>query len=172
MIETPDHEQLRGELPAAALEILDAEELQRVLVHVKDCPECARRLEEYRETAARLALELPPRGMDRDRSRAVRARLLSRVAREGALRKQSSQWSALVQWTGWLVAAGIAGVLLVHHSIHRPVDYGWLVAGALLVVLVVLSFYLRAQRRRASVLKERLERLERQGTVRDREIDP
>jgi len=53
----------------------------------------------------------------------------------------------------------MAGVLLVHHSVHRPVAYGWLVAGALALVLLALGVYVRIQRARVRALEERLRSL-------------
>lgn len=172
MTETSSHDELRDQLAEVALETLEGEELQRVLLHTRECPECARRLDEYREVVSRLAMQLPARSMNPDRSSALRARLVGRTLRGAAHPGFSSRRPAFIQWTGWLVAAGIAGVLLIHHAVHRPLDYGWLVAGALLVALASLATYVRTQRRRATVLEERLRALEQQGTLRDDELEP
>lgn len=55
-----------------------------------------------------------------------------------------------------MVAAGLAGILLVHHSVHRPLDHGWLVAGLLVMVLLAVGIYARMQRRRVVELQDRL----------------
>lgn len=168
------HQELRDLLPAAALDILDSEEHQRVQAHLLQCPECMRLINEYREASAALPLLLPNQPLDPARSAALRTRLLARAssmpptdtgeakpfpghAEESPEPSWSERW---VPWSGWLVAAGLAGVLMVHHSVHRPIDYGWLVAGLLMFGLIVLAGYAWRQRARASTLRERLSRLE------------
>jgi hypothetical protein len=47
-----------------------------------------------------------------------------------------------------MVAAGLAGILLVHYSVHRPLDNGWLAAAFLGVVLLVVRVYAWVQRNR------------------------
>lgn len=49
---------------------------------------------------------------------------------------------------GWLVAAGMASLLLTHHSFHRPLDLGWLAASALGVVALVLGYQVYSLRKR------------------------
>jgi hypothetical protein len=56
---------------------------------------------------------------------------------------------------GWMVAAGLAGLLLVHHSVHRPVDYGWLIAGILTLLVLALAVYALKQRARLTALRNR-----------------
>lgn len=138
-------------LPAAALEILEPAELELVVAHLRDCQECATLLQEYREVTAALALQLPLRPLDQLRSRALRGRLLARTA--GTTRGRALR---LDRWIGWAVAAGLAGILLVHHSVHRTLDYGWLAAGILTLVLVGVGVYARTQQRRASALRKEL----------------
>jgi hypothetical protein len=50
----------------------------------------------------------------------------------------------------------MAGVLVVHHAIHRPVAYGWLAAGVLVLLLLALMLYTRAQKERIMALEQRL----------------
>ncbi|MBA3893643.1 MAG: hypothetical protein H0X69_08100 [Gemmatimonadales bacterium] len=171
-------------LPAAALKILSAADLQQVLAHTRDCAECAQLLEEYRELAATLASLVPHRPLDPDRAALLRARLVARVQgnppRAGAdsqratvIPRSSARSFAVHHWTGWGVAAALAGVLVLHHSIHRPVGYGWLAAGVLAVVTVAFGVYARVQRGRVSTLRDRLAGLERTTTLRDDEgLDP
>jgi hypothetical protein len=180
----PSHEELQEMLSAAALEILDGPELDTVLQHVRHCEECTRLLGEYEEVAGTLPLLLPDQPLQPDRSDAVRARLLARARVDrtpGARRNRpttgrphlrasrSDRWTG---WMGWMVAAGLAGVLLVHHSIHRPINYGWLVAGLLTVLVIGFGIYARLQWTRAAALEDRLAALERRGTLRDTEIEP
>jgi hypothetical protein len=167
-----NHEEVQEMLPAAALEILDAGELERVLTHIRDCPECAQLLQEYREAVAIIALELPVKPLASSRSAALRRRLMARVRSDSRTRGGARLISGMDRWIGWAVAAGIAGVLLVHHSVHRTVDYGWLVAGALTILLVAIGVYARAQQRRTSALRDRLAELERKTARGDSATKP
>jgi anti-sigma factor RsiW len=159
----PNHEEIQELLPAAALEMLDGEELHRVLAHISACPECARLLEDYRAAAGALSLQPPAYPRDAGRAADLRASLLARARRErpGSLSGSRRSVSSVYRWSGWLVAASLASVLLVHHSIHRTLDYGWLVAGVLTFVLVAVGVYAIVQRNRAAALRERLSALER-----------
>lgn len=157
----PNHEAMQEMLAGAALDTLDGTELERVLAHARACEECAGLLEEYRAVTAGLAIQLPPRELDAERSRALKARLLTRAARNSPA-KASRAASIGTRWGGWLVAASLAGVLLVHHSIHRTLDYGWLAAGVLTVLLVAIGVYAGVQRSRAAALQDRLATMERQ----------
>lgn len=150
------HEEMQEMLPAAALDMLEGAELERLQAHLPGCSSCVELLGQYRDAAASLALLVPAGTMDPARLAAIRTRLMSRVwagrdmKRAGAL--------GLDRWLGWMVAAGLAGILLVHHSVHRTVDYGWLLAGVLTFVLVGLGVYARKQRRRVEELQQRLGR--------------
>jgi len=158
---TLSHDQVEQLLPAAALEILEGDELLEVAAHVQQCARCAALLESYREVVAGLATRLPEQEFPSDRSARVRDRLLARVAGGSAAgarlispRHRSTGWVA--RWGGWAVAAGMAGVLVVHHAVHRPVAYGWLVAGVLVLLLLALMLYSRAQKERIMALEQRL----------------
>jgi anti-sigma factor RsiW len=154
MSSVPGHAEIQERLPAAALAILEAAEMEQVRAHVRECPECAALLEDYRAAAATLALQLPRTDMDAVRSDALRARLLARAkATPNQVTRKAS--SMIYQWSGWMVAAGLAGILLVHHSVHRPLDYGWLAAAFLGVVLLAVGIYARVQRRRVTELEGR-----------------
>ena len=150
---TPDHAEVQELLPDAAVEMLDPAEAERVLAHVRNCEECAGLLREYRDAAAVLALQLPARPMSDKRTSAVRSRLLARAGADRAIPTTRKASSMIYQWSGWMVAAGLAGILLVHHSIHRPLDHGWLVAAALGVVVLALGVYGWVQRGRVAELE-------------------
>jgi len=161
MSATLSHDQVEQLLPAAALEILEGDELLEVTAHVQQCARCAGLLESYRDVVAGLATGLPEQEFPSDRSARVRDRLLARVAGGSAAgaglispRHRSTGWVG--RWGGWAVAAGMAGVLVVHHAVHRPVAYGWLVAGVLVLLLVALMLYNRAQKERIMALEQRL----------------
>ncbi|MEP7227134.1 MAG: hypothetical protein ABI785_07220 [Gemmatimonadales bacterium] len=159
-----EHEELQDMLPAAALEILEEAELQRVLAHARACAECARLLEEYGQVTAGLSLQLPQAGqLDSGRSAVLRARLLAKARgdRRGVLPGPHQATTLIYRWSGWMVAAGLTSVLLVHHSIHRPLDYGWLATGALLAILIAVGIYAHVQRARAAALRDRVAALER-----------
>ncbi|HEX7336892.1 MAG TPA: hypothetical protein VF252_06765 [Gemmatimonadales bacterium] len=159
MSPVPSHEELHEMLPAAALEILEPTQMELVAAHRRECAECDALLRDYREVAASLALQLPLQQLDPARDRAVRARL---AARAGSLRgpgtRAPGRPSGYDRWIGWAVAAGLAGILMVHHSVHRSVNYGWLVAGVLMLVLLGVGLYARTQQRRASELRKEVER--------------
>ncbi len=157
------HEELEEMLPAAALDILEPTELEQVLAYARDHPECAKLLQEYRDAAARLSLGLPRRRLDPVRAGALRSSLMARAAgRTGGRVDGRTEGPALGlrigQWMGWAVAAGLASILLVHHSVHRSLDYGWLAAGILVVVLMGLAIYARGQRRRVVELEKKTRR--------------
>lgn len=162
----PSHEELLEMLPAAALEILDSADLQRVLAHARDCSECTGLLSEYREAAAALALALPLHQPDPERSAALRSRLLARARqhRHGGPGKSKVAVSLADRWSGWLVAAALSGLLVTHHAIHRPLAYGWLAAGVLTMALVALAVYARIQRGRRAELEDRVAALEQERT--------
>jgi hypothetical protein len=155
MSSVPDHAEIQEQLPAAALTMLDATEMEQVRAHVRECADCATLLGQYRHAASALALQLPPAPMDPSRSDALRARLLARAkATPNTVTRKAG--SMIYQWSGWMVAAGLAGILLVHHSVHRPLDHGWLVAGLLVMVLLGVGIYAWVQRRRVVELQDSL----------------
>ena len=155
MSSVPGHAEIQEQLPAAALAILEPAEMEQVRDHVRECPECARLLEEYRAAATVMSLQLPPVPMDVPRNDLLRARLLAR-AKAAPNKVTRKAGSMIYQWSGWMVAAGLAGILLVHHSIHRPLDHGWLAAAFLGVVLLAVGTYAWVQRRRVAELQDRV----------------
>ena len=148
-----EHTESADLLAAASLGTLTGVELQRVMDHVRHCPECAQLLGEYQDIVASLAVHLPPQPMAVNRSLRLRTRLLQRA--------RSRPRVVFERWAGWMVAAGLAGVLLMHHAVHRPLDYGWLVAGILTVALVGFIIYARVQRARISALQDEIQGLNR-----------
>jgi hypothetical protein len=158
-----NHDEMQEMLPAAALEILDPAELELVMAHAGTCSECAGLLRDYRDAAAALSLVLPQPQLDPSRSAAIRERLLTRARAAGPHISGARRFQA-DRWSGWLVAASLAGVLLIHHGIHQPLAYGWLAAGVLTILLLAVVVYARIQRSRATALRDRLASLERETT--------
>jgi len=166
MTETLTHHQIEQLLPAAALEILESQEQARIIAHARECADCARLLDSYREVVAGMAATHPEQPLVPARSARLRARLLARTQERSSSRpavvsaagsRRTTFSAAAAQWAGWAVAAALAGVLLVHHSIHRPVAYGWLAAGALVLVVIALAVYARIQQARLAALRRQLE---------------
>ena len=147
-----DHEEVSELLAAAALEILEGSERLRVYEHVRECAACRRMLDQYNELVVDLGLLQPSPAADPDRSARLRARLLARASADAMAAHPRngpgtarSRWAAAVRdrWSGWLVAASLVGVLLMHHGFHRPLNHGWIVAGALAIACVALLAYAR-----------------------------
>jgi cell division septum initiation protein DivIVA len=51
---------VRDLLPEFALDVLDEGEVREIEQHIESCPGCRREADEFRESAARIALSLPP----------------------------------------------------------------------------------------------------------------
>ncbi|HXY29481.1 MAG TPA: anti-sigma factor [Gemmatimonadaceae bacterium] len=80
MMREIDHAEARELLALDALDALSPEDRASLEAHVRGCDECTRERASLGETAALLALALPPSAMDADRSARVRARLMARAA--------------------------------------------------------------------------------------------
>jgi hypothetical protein len=169
MNQPSQHREWAELLPAAALDLLDDDELHRVEAHTRECTECSRLLQDYRDAAASIGMGLPSDPLDPDRSQLMRAELLARAGslepRLKSGRRPRARFIAgrVPAWSGWAVAAGLAGVLLVHHGFHRPVAYGWVVAGVLAIILVGVGVYALAQRARVAELEGSSESDERES---------
>jgi Putative zinc-finger len=162
------HQELENLLPAAALDILEPSDAERVLRHVRSCSGCSLLLHEYREAAGSVGLALPERPLSDESRAAIQERLMARVRggapevglpagtigpSDGRSYKRRDWWTV---WSGWMVAAGLAGLLLVHHAIHRPVAYGWLVAGILSFLVLGLAVHARRQQTKLNRLRDQL----------------
>lgn len=167
------HEQYRSALAAAALDGLTDRENEALFAHVAGCPECARELAEYYDTTVVLGLLAPPRPLAPERVQGIRSRLLARAAADGVadspaaaphpLRGASPEPvpdirpaaanGVVPRWTGWLVAAGLAALLVTHHAFHQTLGFGWLAAGVLMFFSVGLGAYAVWERDRVLVLR-------------------
>ena len=78
------HEEARNALEALALDALDASERAAVLAHVDGCSVCRYELAALQDTAAKLTYLVRPAPMSAVARDRVKARLMSRVAAQGA----------------------------------------------------------------------------------------
>ncbi len=154
-----EHRQVQAALAALAGPDGDA-----LLAHAQSCAECSRALAGVQDALLAALYLPPPRSLDAGRSDEVRERLLGRAAGAAPARSVAPaprRPLALVGGAGgWLVAAGLATILLTHHSFHRPLQFGWIVASALGAALFGAALYLLGERRRSVYLRERLAALE------------
>ncbi len=155
-----EHQQVQ-----AAVAALTGPEGDALLAHVRSCTECSRGLTEVQDALLAVLYLPPPRSLDAERSETLRERLLGRAAAAAPAPAAASappprRPLALVGAGGWLVAASLATMLLTHHSFHRPLQFGWIVASALGAALLGAALYLLGERRRSVYLRERLAALE------------
>ncbi|MEW5931325.1 MAG: hypothetical protein AB1941_27990 [Gemmatimonadota bacterium] len=151
----------------AALAALAGPDGHALLAHLRECPECARALEGVQDALLAALYLPPPHAMDAARHDTVRERLLARAsgAAPDASAPPARRPLALAGGVGgWMVAAGLATLLLTHHAFHRPVQFGWVVASVLGAVLFGAALYLLGERRRSERLRERLAALEQELT--------
>jgi hypothetical protein len=104
----PAHDEVRELLEAAALDALEPAEQLAVLEHVRSCAECQAELASLRETVGALAHASQGPVLSKDRSDAVRARLLERAGRK--VEPLPSRQGPLLPWA---LAAGIGFLLAV-----------------------------------------------------------
>ena len=157
------HEDPSLDLAAEVFGTLPPEESAAIDRHLESCPDCAAEIGELRDAAALLASVAPPRRMEAATATRIRVRLLDRAAAERLAPPRHPAFSRpstlrIGAWSGWLVAAGLASLLLTHHSFHRPIAGGWLVAGMLAAALILLTAYALRQRRENAQLRNRLDR--------------
>ncbi len=165
------HDEMTDLLAAEALDLLVPEERRGLVDHLEVCGSCARELSGLRAAAASLAFLPPEIPMESARSQRVRARLLERARNDvmaggskAAAGSTPSDDAQIVPragrrrldisgMVGWAVAAGLASLLLTHHTFHRPLEIGWIAASVLGITLAVLGIYV-------AVLRNRLRRLD------------
>jgi hypothetical protein len=149
-------------LAASRSGALAEEERTQLLDHIVGCGRCQRALFAVGGEGS-LASLVSDRAMPEPASARIRGRLLARAAaeRRGGVAAAVARVRA-TPVAGWLVAAGLASLLLLHHGFHRPLGLGWPVASVLGVLSFVLLVQLLLERRRASDLRGRLVSLERE----------
>ncbi|CAN5685151.1 hypothetical protein BH23GEM3_BH23GEM3_05240 [soil metagenome] len=177
------HEEAQEILAAAALGALGIEERALLEAHLHECRGCARLLQEYHEAVASLAELVPGRPMDPVRSARMRARILARARADKSGDSPDGQTTSVPatlpfrqtasqsgRWAGWMVAAGMAGLLFTHHAFHQPLHFGWIAAALFALALSAVGMYTFALRDRVASLQHRIARLDR--TVEEREEVP
>lgn len=154
-----EHQQVQAVLAA-----LSGPERDALLAHLRECGECAASFSRVQDAVLAALYLPPPRPMDATRQEEARARLLARAAGDGAAPSRARRLPLAGFAGGWLVAAGLATLLLTHHSFHRPLGYGWVMAAFLGAALFGAVLYLLVERRRYRVLARRLADLEAELT--------
>ncbi|HEX8361238.1 MAG TPA: hypothetical protein VF613_14080 [Longimicrobium sp.] len=148
-----EHDALRALAAAGRPEALAPEEIDRVLRHADECPDCSA---ELRDFAARAILaQAPELHLAPEHSARLRARVLAQTAPVRA-RPAPRRSPALTRGSGWLAAAAMAVALITHHGFHEPLRAGWLAAGAFALLALGLAIYADHQRRRLADLEQQL----------------
>jgi hypothetical protein len=166
MSQKPTHEEMQGILASDTVPVVSGPEWERLCAHLAECEACRSDLAELYPDLTWPSEPLPGAAMDRARSQRVRARLLARAIAEaadisgepnpGVRTARASPRRRASTWTGWAVAAGMAGLLLTHHAFHRPLELGWIAAATLALLLVGVGVYAMVQREQTAALRDQL----------------
>lgn len=152
-----EHDALRALVAAGRPEAISDEQIDRILRHAGECPECSSELNDF---AARAILaRAPDLRLDAAHSERLRARVLaSAVPHGGAVRARvvPRRPFAFTSSSGWLAAAAMVVALITHHGFHEPLRAGWLAAGAFALLALALAIYADRQRRRLAELEQQL----------------
>lgn len=141
------------------LTLLTRAEGAALVVHLRECGECAGALARVQDALLAALYLPPPRPMHPAHTVDVRERLLARIAGAARGAEQGARRMPHVI-AGWTVAAGLAVLVLVRHAFQRPLNVGSVVAAVLGVALFGAARYITAERHRSAVLRERLAALE------------
>jgi hypothetical protein len=142
-------------LAAAARGRISASDRQRLVDHVAECDSCRRALEGVHLSTPLGTAGIPP--LSPERSAAIRARLVARAASDRRIEARvAAPWRRLPSGAGWLVAAGLASLLVSHHAFHRPLQLGWVVAGILAILCFGLGVQAFARMKEVRDLRSRL----------------
>jgi hypothetical protein len=139
--------------------LLSGAERAALLVHLRECGECAGALAKVQDALLAALYLPPPRPMHPAHAVDVRERLLARIASAARGAEQGARRMPHAIG-GWMVAAGLAVLVLVRHAFQRPLNVGSVVAAVLGVALFGAARYITAERHRSAVLRERLAALE------------
>jgi hypothetical protein len=153
----PEHDDLRALVAAGRPEALSDEQIDRILRHAGECPECSAELGDFASRA--ILAQAPELHLDAAHSERLRARVLARaVPHEGPVRARvvPRRAFAFTSSSGWLAAAAMAVALITHHGFHEPLRAGWLAAGAFALLALGLAIYADAQRRRLLDLEQQV----------------
>lgn len=162
------HDELRALAASARPETLSGDDIDSMLRHADECPDCSAELRDFaaRAVVAQApALTLEPAHAERLRLRILAPATLAREpppAPPQIPRKPARANLAL--GGGWLAAASLAVALVTHHGFHEPLGSGWLIAAAFALLALGATIYALAQRRRAEALEFEL-RSKEQGQL-------
>lgn len=152
-----EHDVLRALVAAGRPDALSDEQIDRILRHAAECPDCS---VEFSDFAARAILaQAPELHLDAGHSERLRARVLVHAVPRGEPVRAlpaPRRSLALTRGSGWLAAAAMAVALITHHGFHEPLRAGWLAAGAFALLALGLAIYADHQRRRLAELERRL----------------
>ena len=136
---------------------ISSEEIDEMLRHADECPQCAPRL---RDLAAQAILAQSPLvRLEPARAARLRARVLAQATTARSLpaprpvRKRPRDHTGA---GGWLAAAALVVALLTHHAFHEPLGSGWLVAAAMAAVALGLGIYALSQKRYVAHLEQQM----------------
>ena len=153
----PEHDALRALAAAGRPETLTGEEIDRILRHAGECPDCSAELGDF--AARGILAQAPELHLDAAHSERLRARVLaSAVPHGGPVRARvvPRRPFAFTSSSGWLAAAAMAVALITHHGFHEPLRAGWLAAGGFALIAFGLAIYADHQRRRLAELEQQL----------------
>lgn len=150
-----DHDRWRAALAAGAPEALSNDELDGMLAHADECPDCAPLLRDF--AARALATQAPPVRMEAARAADLRRRILLGTARRATEPRARKAGYAAAYPGGWLAAAALVVALLTHHAFHEPLKAGWLAAALFALLALGLGYYVLQQRRRMAELQHQLD---------------
>ncbi|MDQ3388603.1 MAG: hypothetical protein M3483_03775 [Gemmatimonadota bacterium] len=151
--------------------ILDRADRPALLAHVRTCGACAEGLSALCTTVNGAEAV----AMDAARSAKLRSRLVfrargDRMDEERHAKARGRGWvgngvgvrRSIGVAGGWLVAAGLASLLLTHHTFHTSLSGGWILASVLGILLVLSAWMMVVLRRRTDSLNEHLAATERE----------
>lgn len=152
------HDELRALAASARPETLSGDDIDRLLRHADECPDCSAELRDFaaRAVVAQApALTLDPAHAERLRRRILAPATLARVPEPPQIPRKPAR-ATLALGGGWLAAASLAVALLTHHGFHEPLGSGWLIAAAFALLALGITVYAVAQRRRVEALEYEL----------------
>ena len=116
---TEEHDRILEDLAAYTLGSLGAADRARLEGHVRSCPACSSRLEEYRAVIGVLPLALTPTTPPSAAWRAIRSAVRARRARARGPALVLADWLRIGRWPA--LAAVIAGLVVWNVTLQREI---------------------------------------------------